>query len=293
MTHRTGRRRDGFTLIELLVVVAIIAILLSILLPSLSQARRQARDTKCMSNMRQWGSGLLSFSLENKEAVPWDGPTADNPGYPAEDDPLGTPAYQVPYFYPNAVPPYLDQDPYLQVMDQALELERPKQVPLPGDRSMFICPAAQRVTPDDFPREVPYTVDFSSPQRYFYFNYVINSKLENGSEQRWPNGAEQVRLNQIRRPAITVVLMDMLASKSEFPPGVRPTQGINLRRTKGKWAELGYRHKRGSFVVMADFHVEHVDWKYANEREAADAIVPAKAGYNKSDLIWSPLSDAN
>jgi prepilin-type N-terminal cleavage/methylation domain-containing protein/prepilin-type processing-associated H-X9-DG protein len=63
-----GRR--GFTLVELLVVIGIIALLISILLPSLSKAREQGNRVKCLSNMRQLGMAMALYTGDNKGAVP-------------------------------------------------------------------------------------------------------------------------------------------------------------------------------------------------------------------------------
>src|SRR5512141_2982153 len=69
MIRRT-HPRGGFTLIELLVVIAIIAILAAILFPVFAKAREKARQTSCLSNVKQLALGLQMYVSDYDETLP-------------------------------------------------------------------------------------------------------------------------------------------------------------------------------------------------------------------------------
>lgn len=64
------RRPRAFTLVELLVVIGIIAILISVLLPTLGRARESAQRTACLSNVRELGNFFRLYAAQNKDAMP-------------------------------------------------------------------------------------------------------------------------------------------------------------------------------------------------------------------------------
>src|SRR4051794_27219771 len=65
-----GRKNRAFTLVELLVVIGIIALLISVLLPTLGRARENARRVVCMSNLKQIATTFVMYANDNKGWLP-------------------------------------------------------------------------------------------------------------------------------------------------------------------------------------------------------------------------------
>ena len=110
---RRPRRALGFTLVEVLVVIAIIALLIAILLPSISAAREQAKVTQCLSNLRQIGQAYAAYEVANRRwpAHPFE--VGDTNTFPASISgptydmrPVLKPYIDVDYFVCPGLPPW-------------------------------------------------------------------------------------------------------------------------------------------------------------------------------------------
>jgi len=131
-TTSRSHPRHGFTQVELLVVIAVIAILASMLLPTLQHAMSLARNIACLNNMKQIYSGAILYTLDNNEILPC---------YDKVDPTVASPRGGLPDV---AISEYLNE-----TEDGIIHNSNFGALQHKGFRNLFICPAVQTLS--DFP----------------------------------------------------------------------------------------------------------------------------------------------
>lgn len=176
--HRPTRPHRGFTLVELLVVIGIIALLISILLPSLGRARETANRVKCSANLRGVGQGIANYVASNGGVLP--------ASYTYVGNPDGTPNY-----LPTRG--YVHWSSYLELDRSPARFDTARPGILPGNAgpyaspqgwSMFTCPSlpdgglpptnpAPGQQQVGFAPDNPGFVDYEAPRMAYTLNGVL------------------------------------------------------------------------------------------------------------------------
>jgi prepilin-type N-terminal cleavage/methylation domain-containing protein len=240
-------RHPGFTLIEILVVVAIIAVLISILLPSLARARSFARRSVCMNNQRELARAFFIYSRDHNNLLPglewWI--AARMPGASQSGD-------------------YYDEAPD----SGQLFGQRPtKKVPDRGasknyiaNRELFLCPVDRKRRIHDYDRnEKPYKTFSYSRNAQIVYAMQIQSRGEvvDYKDTFIDFRDYYYRFGQVKYPDRTPLLVEESA-ESEMDDG-------EFCVTSSGSDRLTDRHDKRAIISYHDTHVEPVYAKDYNE----------------------------
>ena len=264
-TLPTRRKRPAFTLIELLVVVAIIALLVSILLPALSGVRKKGRATKCMANLHVLGHGISIYATEYNDALlPSRMPKLDDCNTYAML--YGSRKYRPTFLAMMSVavsmPPFADPKACKTDTDRYGEA---------GDRQnyaspVYVCPSVAEWT-DERNGSYGWNYQFLGNSRN-----VIKYDFESGY-RNWV-----VRLAQIRHPGRTVAVADCMGTAASWPPMER-REYANNERDADRFGNEGFN--------LDPPRVDPVDGEMANFDSSTQSRTAADPRHaDKANILW-------
>jgi prepilin-type N-terminal cleavage/methylation domain-containing protein/prepilin-type processing-associated H-X9-DG protein len=262
-------KRPCFTLIELLMVIAVIAILMAVIVPSLQNSRRQAKAVLCSSNIKQLLLGLMMYENENETFPHAFDDTLMEP--PAGGYPGGSAYDRKGWWWFNYIADYSKKDT--------------------SKKTVLQCPSR-------------HITNLKLKNNILCSNYGVNSaicKSSTGVESRSEFIGTPLRSNGISRPAETLLIVDSGYSMinwqyaTDVPPlsfgstieDMAYIPGLRINREKDLWPgqeddAINGRHLQKTVNIgFADGH---------NSRVKADKLFVEKTedGYKNLCPLWLP-----
>ncbi len=275
----------AFTLIELLVVIAIIAILAAILFPVFAQAREKARQTACLSNLKQMGNAVMMYAQDNDEILPatgWQGPCTDPQTLKTNDA-----NFFGFYSFPLAIQPYVKnygvlvcpsdtsgQGGFNKTNSTCYESQL-VQMKVPG--AYVGMKSVKNAMRDVLP--LSYAGNYILCKSYSDLpGSVTNPKEKRGTP------LEMASLADIKSPASVFYLTDVGSSGDFAGWYIAPGYG-NSKTGKGRW-EQGGRHAGGRNWIFCDGHAK---WSKDPDFNTADMV----DAYRRRGIYTDYLTETN